>query len=372
MTGHIPYSSIQEFEENFLKEWAERVTKITQDTQFVGGKWVESLESRLAKEANTKFSVACANGTDAIQIALRVFNIGNKDTVLIPDFTFWATFEAVCNVGAIPVTLDIDPNSLHITAALVKKGILAFKPKAVILVHLFGWAAPETKEIRELCKEEGVSLIEDSAQAWGVTLDKKPLLSEATISTVSFYPGKVLGAAGDGGAILTNDEKLAAAARLLANHGRRGKYEHIAVGWNSRLDNLQAAYLDLALNYLPERLSSRRKAITYYKENISEKKIQLLSPSENIMENGYISVASLAPKDREMLIEVLAKSDIGYGIVYPETISRQSGAKKWLGGKLDKGNAHAITQRVLNLPCFAGISVAQLKRVCEVVNRGLK
>jgi UDP-2-acetamido-2-deoxy-ribo-hexuluronate aminotransferase len=315
----------------------------------------------------------CGNGTDAIQLALRALGVGLGDTVLIPDSTFWATFEAVCNVGAKPITVDICPDDLHLTAELVEKAINQFAPKAVILVHLYGWVAKDTVAIRQLCQDRGVFLIEDSAQAWGSTLNGQSVFADALISTTSFYPGKVLGAAGDGGAVFTNDAKLAETVQLLANHGRFGKYEHHLVGWNSRLDVLQANYLDLCLDYIDQRIASRQFAASWYRENVHANGLYFRAPANNTTENGYISVAFIDPGSREKLIEGLNEAKIGYGIVYPAPMSSQPGIKNWTGGHFSQANNTAtVCASIINLPCFAGMQQNELDYVKHHVERILK
>ena len=254
----VPYSAINRFEDGFVAKWLERVETISKAAQFVGGEWNAKLQTRLASESGTSEVRLCGNGTDALQLALRACQIGAGHHVLIPDLTFWATFEAVCNVGARPITVDVHSTDLHPSVEFVEEAIEKFKPDAMILAHLYGWAARDTKAIRMLCGQKQIPLIEDSAQAWGVRLDGDSVFSGARISTASFFPGKVLGAAGDGGAVLTNDPDLARQVELLANHGRTGKFEHRLVGWNSRLDAIQSAYLDLCLDYLPGRILGRR------------------------------------------------------------------------------------------------------------------
>lgn len=368
----VPYSAIDRFEPHFMESWLKRVESLTRNTQFIGGEWIKKLESRLAQAAGTKEARVCANGTDALQLALRALDIGQDDIVLIPDFTFWATFEAVCNVGARPVTIDVDLDDLHVTTELVESAIARFSPKAMILVHLYGWAAKETASIRKLCAERNVLLIEDSAQAWGVTVDNKPIMAEALISTTSFYPGKVLGAAGDGGAVFTNDTKLAEKVYFLANHGRLSKYEHHLVGWNSRLDVLQCAYLDLCLDFIDARIESRKFAAQWYRKNIKNDYIQFKAPAANVSENGYISVALIEPIRRDELINGLNQAKIGHAIVYPNAMSAQSGAKNWLAGKLSHGNTAQICQSIINLPCFAGIQESELEYVKYHVEEILK
>jgi UDP-2-acetamido-2-deoxy-ribo-hexuluronate aminotransferase len=370
----VPYSAINRFEPQFIESWLSRVETLTRNTQFVNGEWIKKLETRLAHEAGTAEARVCANGTDAIQLALRALGVGLGDHVLIPDATFWATFEAVCNVGARPITVDIDLHDLHVSEQLMEEAIQQFAPKAAILVHLYGWVARDTIKIRTLCTKYNIPLIEDSAQAWGSTINGKSVFADALISTTSFYPGKVLGGAGDGGAIFTNDGTLAETVRLLANHGRTSKYEHHLVGWNSRLDVLQCAYLDLCLDFTPNRIESRRSAIHWYRDNIKNNELQILSPANNITQNGYISVALINPERRKDLILGLTQAKIGYEIIYPKPISQQPGAKNWIAGTYVKGQGHTarICESVINLPCFAGIQQNELDYVKHHVDIILK
>jgi dTDP-4-amino-4,6-dideoxygalactose transaminase len=239
----------------------------------------------------------------------------------------------------------------------------------VILAHLYGWAARDTQAIRELCDKRQIPLIEDSAQAWGVRLDDQPLFAGARISTTSFFPGKVLGAAGDGGAVLTNDSSLALQVELLANHGRTGKFEHRLVGWNSRFDALQCAYLDLCLDHLPGRIRARRNALQTYRRQLGSERIRILGPEANIQENGYLSVVLLDPEDRKILQAGLAESEIGCGIVYPLPVSGQIGAHGFIAGSLDYGHASHACKAILNLPCFAGITEDEIQLTVSTVRQ---
>jgi UDP-2-acetamido-2-deoxy-ribo-hexuluronate aminotransferase len=268
--------------------------------------------------------------------------------------------------------VDIDLHDLHPSADLVEEAIRKFSPKAMILVHLYGWAAGDTVRIRKVCATHGIPLIEDSAQAWGTQLNGKPIFSDALISTTSFYPGKVLGGAGDGGAVFTNDPKLAETVQLLANHGRFSKYEHYWVGWNSRLDVLQCAYLDLCLDFIAGRLESRRFAAQWYRNSIQNAAIQFRAPAEGVMENGYISVALLEPAKRELLIQALDHAKIGHAIVYPGPMSKQPGATNWIAGSLSLGHTEQVCKSIINLPCFAGVRENELEYVKHHVDRALR
>jgi len=340
-----------------------RVGEITSSTQFIGGEIVKNFQTRLAQEAEVAEARVCANGTDAIQIALRAVGVGNGDVVVIPDSTFWATFEAVCNVGAKPVTVDIDPTDLHPSVSIIEEAILKYRPKAVILVHLYGWAARDTFAIRKLCIQKEIPLIEDSAQAWGTRINGESVFTNALISTTSFYPGKVLGAAGDGGALFMRDSNLAELAHKFANHGRESKYQHSLVGWNSRLDTLQAAYLDLALDYTPARIQSRRYAAQWYRDNVHVKGIDFLSPGAGVEENGYISVAKVSAEFRPTLMKKLDAAQIGYAVVYPGPMHEQKGAQGWILASLNEGHTRRNCDSIINLPCFSGITVDELQYV---------
>jgi dTDP-4-amino-4,6-dideoxygalactose transaminase len=315
--------------------------------------------------------VGCANGTDAIQVALRSVGVNKNDKVLVPDMTFWATFEAVVNVGANPITVDVNRKTCHWDLEIFKNAVETFKPKAAVMVHLYGWASPETFEIRDFAKKNNVLLVEDGAQCFGTEIDKQSVLGTALIATTSFYPAKVLGASGDAGAIFTNDEKLSQICRILVNHGRTDHYSHGLIGWNSRIGAYESLFLKLSLPFIESRLESRRRAIQYYNENLQGLPFKPQLAASNIRENGYCAVGMIDAALRPKLIEALKKANVGYGIIYPGAMSLQQGAKEHLAGKIDFENAHHISQSVLNLPCFAHITEEELAYVCKVVKNAL-
>ena len=193
---------------------------MTLNAQFIGGAEVATLESRLQQSLHVAHAISCANGTDAIQLALRAVGVGAGDTVLVPNVTFWATFEAVVNVGAHPVTVDADIRDGGVCFESFERALREIRPKAALVAHLYGWGSARLNDLRALCRQHGVPLIEDGAQAYGVTYQGAPIFQGADISTTSFYPAKVLGAAGDGGAVFTDNAELADKVRRLGNHGR--------------------------------------------------------------------------------------------------------------------------------------------------------
>ena len=348
----VPFIDLKRFEAGFLDTWNKKVAELSLNTQFMGGPEVTNLEASLSKNNQVKHALGCANGTDAIQLALRASNVGKGDTVLVPDSTFWATFEAVVNVAADPVTVDINRSDLQMDYDLFCEAVEKYKPKAAILVHLYGWGSSRLEDFRSYAKKKNVVLIEDGAQCYGVLYRGESIYKNASSSTISFYPAKVLGAAGDAGAVLTDDDALAERIRSLANHGREAHYAHGSVGWNSRLDTLQATFLNLGLEHFPKRLASRQTIARNYRDVLGTMNIQTMAPPEGYTENGYLNVTLHENKKREELKKILGDKGIGFGVVYPGPVSEQKGAENFIKGKVGGENAKWLSESVLNLPLF--------------------
>ena len=364
----VPFIDIIRYEKNFLETVTEKASELLKKGFFVGGPAIAEFETSIKNYTDAPYVLGCANGTDAIQVALRAAGVEKNDKVIIPDMTFWATFEAVVNVGAVPYTLDVSRETLHLTLASVKEGVEKFNPKALILVHLYGWACPETMEIREYCKAKNVVVIEDCAQAIGVKINGESLIKGAHVSTTSFYPAKVLGASGDAGAVFSTEQKIADTAKILVNHGRTGHYDHGLIGWNSRLGAYEASFMVEALKHLDARLDSRRHVINEYKKKIKNPAFNIMSPAKNIEETGYLAVATMDPAIRPAFTEYLKENNIGFVTVYPGAMSVQPGAAAHIGGKISHGHAEWISKAVINLPCFAYMTQEEIDYVVEKVN----
>ncbi|ABR91601.1 DegT/DnrJ/EryC1/StrS aminotransferase family enzyme [Janthinobacterium sp. Marseille] len=364
----VPFIDITRFEAGFKQRWLAKVEAMSSGAQFIGGIEVETLEKRLVETLGVSYAVGCANGTDALQLALRALGVGAGDTVLVPNATFWATFEAVVNVGASPATVDVNIADGGVDLNAFEQALVEAKPKAAMIVHLYGWGSARLNELRSLCLKHSVPLLEDGAQCFGVKYQDESIFKGAHISTTSFYPAKVLGAAGDGGAVFTNDPVLADKVRRLGNHGRTAHYGYGDVGWNSRLDALQAAFLNISLDYIDARIESRQKSASFYREQLPAVGLAPMSVPEGYTENGYCNVCLVPDKNEKSKLEKLLKErSIGFGNIYPGVMSAQVGAAPYLKAQYGGSQANVLCESVLNLPLFPYMTSEELEYVISAV-----
>lgn len=364
----VPFIDITRLEPDFQPRWLAKVEAMTGGAQFIGGAEVAALEKRLGDTLGVTHAVSCANGTDALQLALRALGVGAGDNVLVPNATFWATFEAVVNVGASPVTVDVSLDDGGVDFAAFEQALIDAKPKAAIIVHLYGWGSTRLQDLRDLCAKHEVPLLEDGAQCFGVIYRGEPIFKNALISTTSFYPAKVLGAAGDGGAVFTNDAALADRVRRLGNHGRTAHYGYGDVGWNSRLDALQAAFLNLSLDYLDARIASRRESTGLYRKLLPAAGLSPMMPPGDFVENGYCNVCLVPDKNKKTQLEAtLKEQSIGFANIYPGVMSAQVGAEPYLRAHYGKQNAERLCGSVLNLPLFPYMTRPEIDAVVAAV-----
>ena len=325
--------------------------------EFVGGPRVGAVEKKLASVLSVPIVVSCANGTDALLVALQAIGVKRGMKVALPNLTFWATFEAVAQLGAIPVLVDIDPDDLHVSLDELRAAHDVHRFEAMMLVHLYGWTSGRLLEIRAFCKERNIAIVEDGAQCFGVEAFGRPVLADATVGTLSFYPAKVVGGAMDGGAVTMQSKEHEAFLRSICNHGRSDHYSYAHVGWNSRMGGLNAAFLSRVLDELPGILESRRTAAGWYRERLSTLKgVRVFGPPPGIVENGYLNVFTVAGKRGQEVVDALKTKGIGAARTYPETMDVQPPAKAAgaiVHGDLRRSREHC--ERVVNLPLFYGI-----------------
>ena len=253
---NVPFVDLKAQYASIKTEIDAAMADVVANTAFIGGQRLKDFERDFASFCTVKYCIGCGNGTDAIAIALRATGVGTGDKVCVPANSFVATSEAATMAGAEPVFVDVDPDTYCIDTAALRKTLEADRAgqgaiKAVVPVHLYG-AMGDMDAVMALAGEFGLVVVEDCAQAHGATYKGRQAGSIGHFGCFSFYPGKNLGAYGDGGAMVTNDEKLATKARMIANHGRIAKYDHEFEGVNSRLDGLQAAVLGVKLKHLPQ------------------------------------------------------------------------------------------------------------------------
>jgi dTDP-4-amino-4,6-dideoxygalactose transaminase len=323
-----------------------------------------ALERELAEFCGVRHGIGVASGTDALILALRACNVYAGDEVLIPTLTFVATGSAVSALGARPVFADVDRTTLNLDDADVRRRITP-KTKAIIAVHLHGLAA-DMDPLREIAKERGVPLIEDNAQAIGATYRGRRTGSLGDIACISFYPTKNLGAAGDGGMIVTDSVELDARLRTLRNHGQASRYISTEPGWNSRLDEIQAAVLRVKLRHLPNWQKARQANAAEYSNLLAGVK-GILTP---IVREGYEHVFhqyTIRSDRRDALQKFLADHKIGTQIYYPVPLHLQP-LYSSLGHKPgDFPNAEYVAGEILSLPMYPELSEENIKRVAAAI-----
>jgi dTDP-4-amino-4,6-dideoxygalactose transaminase len=334
---------------------------------FVLGKEVQQFEDSYSEFIGVRHCVGVASGTDALELALRALRIGSGDEVIVPTNSFVASAAAVARSGAKPVLVDVDPEYLLIDPEQVVAS-LTRNTRAVIGVHLFGQMSP-LDDLREML-DDRVLLIEDAAQAHGARRHGQGEGSFGVAAATSFYPGKNLGAYGDAGAVLTNDEEVANLVRALRDHGSHAKYQHSEIGFNSRLDTLQAVVLAAKLPYLRGWNESRREAANLYDDLLQDHPLIVL-PQVSVGNEPVWHLYVIRVPDRDAVIQRLHDIGIGAGVHYPIPIHLQ-GAFRYLGYEAgDFPIAERACQEILSLPIFPGITPEQQERVVRELRRAI-
>lgn len=361
----IPFLNFEPMHTQIKNEIVDAFKKIYDNNWFILGPSVEAFEVEFAKYCGTNYCISCGNGLDALSIILRGYDIGNGDEVIVPSNTYIATALAVSYAGAKVVfvepnirTFNIDVNKIE--AAITKK------TKAIIAVHLYGRPA-ETDKIKILCKEYNLKLIEDAAQAHGAIYNGGKTGNLGDAAGFSFYPGKNLGALGDGGAILTSDSVFAEKVRAIRNYGSTIKYYNEYKGVNSRLDEIQSEFLRIKLKYLDMWNNDRKRSANLYLEGINNNKIIL--PCVNSVDESIWHVFAVRTEYRDELKNYLKNNGIETLIHYPIPIHLQK-AYKDLGYKAgDFPIAEDISKTVLSLPIWYGMSEDESNYIINILNR---
>jgi dTDP-4-amino-4,6-dideoxygalactose transaminase len=352
-----------ELREDLDKAWHHTV----HGSGFVGGAAVEQFEGEWAAYCSAKYAIGVANGTDALVLALRGLGIGPGDEVIVPANTFVATAEAVVLVGAVPRFIDVDPDTLLMTAAHMEAAITP-RTTAVIVVHLYG-QMPNMDAITASARRAGLAIIEDAAQAHGATWHNRRAGSFGDAATFSFYPGKNLGAFGDAGAVVTSDPDLADRIRSTGDHGRRlgHKYVHDISGTNSRLDSLQAAVLSVKLRRLSAWNAARRAAMRQYAGRLAGTDATLVRVADGARSVHHLAVVQV--DDRDEVATRMERCGISTGVHYPVPCHEQIAFAEYARERLPV--CEESSKRILSLPLFPTISRAQIDWVCAAVTTPL-
>ena len=352
------------------EEVAEGWRQVLAKTSFIAGPQVAAFESEYAAFTGARHCVGMANGTDAIEIALRALGVGPGDECILPANTFIATAEAVSRTGATPVLVDCADDGTFLIDIAATEAALTPRTRAVIPVHLYGQAAP-VERLLPLAERASIWVVEDAAQAQGARRGGRSAGTLGHVAATSFYPGKNLGAYGDAGAATTDSGELAARMRMIADHGSRRKYDHEVVGFNSRLDTLQAVVLSAKLRRLAEWNAARQTAARRYDQllaGVSDViRPRVLDGNEHVWHLYVVRVP-----DRDRVIKELHAAGIGAGIHYPVPV-HLSAAFAGLG--YDDGAfpmAERAAREVLSLPLFPQITPAQQERVASVLTAALR
>jgi dTDP-4-amino-4,6-dideoxygalactose transaminase len=341
------------------------VDRVLSSQQFVLGQEGTSLEREIAALCQVLHGVALASGTDALILALRAVGVRPGDHVIVPPFTFVATGSAVSALGARPVFVDIHPNTYNLNPADLDRRITP-RTRAIVAVHLYGLPA-DMDAILAVARARKLPVVEDNAQAIGASYKGRRTGSLADIACLSFYPTKNLGAYGDAGMIVTNSPELAEHVRLLRNHGQTGKYVSSEPGWNSRLDELQAAILRVKLRHLPAWQRARQSHAAEYTRRLS----QVPGVMPPIVPDGCEHVYhqyTIRVEKRDALQRVLAENNVGSAVYYPVPLHLQ-GLYASLGQKVgDFPHAERAAQEVLSLPVYPELKTEQLARVTDIIS----
>lgn len=347
-----------------------RIENIIDSARFIGGEEVKQLSTSLSNKLNVKHVIPCANGTDAIQIALMALGLKPGDEVICPSFTFVATAEVIALLNLNPIFVDVDVDTFNMDLRGVED-LVSEKTKAIIPVHLFGQLSNMT-EILEFAKTHNLSVIEDSAQCIGGTMEidgeRKYAGTIGDVGTTSFFPSKNLGAYGDGGAIFTNDDNLAGCLKSIVNHGMEKRYYYDRVGVNSRLDAMQAAILNVKLKHFDSYISNRQMAAKYYDSALSSIDV-IQTPKRSEFSDHVFHQYTIRILDgsRDKLHEFLSENDIPNMIYYPVPIHQQ---EPYRNSKVVKGglvNTDLLSTQVLSLPMHTELSETQLEYICEKI-----
>lgn len=359
----IKFLDLAKINNRFSEEIKERFVSIQNAGLYLNAKQVSNFEQNFAKYCGTKYCVSCASGLSALELIIKAYNFAKDDEIIVPANTYIATIMAIIHNGCTPVFVEPDIETMNIDVNKIEEKITS-RTKAIMIVHLYGQAV-QTDKVIELAKKYNIKVIEDSAQAHGAEYKGIKTGNLGDVSGFSFYPTKNLGSMGNGGCITTNDEKLAKKIRTLANYGAEIRNHNIYDGTNSRLDEFQAAILDIKLKYLDEDNNRRRIISKKYRENI---KNELIKIPQTYDEKAHVwHILGVRTKNREHLKEYLAKNSIESLIHYPIPPHKQECNKKY--NNLSLPITEEIHRTILSIPLSPVLTDSEVDYIIEKLNQ---
>lgn len=352
----IPLVDLKAHHNLYRSEIDQAIKQVIDSNHYILGFQVEEFEESFANCSETKFCVGLDSGVSALELGMRALGIGLGDEVITPVNSFIASSSAVSFTGATPVWVDVEPETFNIDPLLIEAKITP-KTKAIMVVHLYGQPV-DIDPILKIAEKHHLYLIEDACQAHGARYKGKKVGSFGTFAVFSFYPGKNLGALGDGGAVTTNDDKLATLLRQMRNYGQSKKYEHVFLGWNRRLDTLQAAVLNVKLRYLDSNNQKRRDVAEKYSRLLSD--LPIICPLVSSHSEHVFHLYVIQTEKRDELLTFLHEQGIGAGIHYPTPINLQ---KAYQSLRLGQGSfpiAEEQSGKILSLPMYPELTDKQV------------
>jgi dTDP-4-amino-4,6-dideoxygalactose transaminase len=359
---HIPFVDLKAQYETLKDEVAEAIRGILDSAQFVGGEAVSSFERDFAAFCQVRYARGVASGTDALHLALRALGIGHGDEVITTALTFIATAAAIVATGARPVFVDIDPDTYTIDPRMIERALTG-RTRAIVAVHLFGQPA-DMGPIKDIARQRALYVIEDAAQAHGAEYQGVRTGALSDVGCFSFYPAKNLGAYGDGGAVTTNNAAIAERIERLREHGRTTHYNHAEIGFNSRLDALQAAVLQIKLRRLDEWNANRRRAAEWYAAELEQSGIK--TPFVRKGSTHVYHLYVIATNERDAMRNKLDEAGVATGIHYPLPLHLQPALAHLGYRRGDLPCCEAMAARSLSLPMFPELARDQVRRVAAI------
>lgn len=359
----IPLINLPLQYKNLKKKIDPAMLRVIEKGAFILGEELSIFETEFAKYLGSKYCFGVSSGSTALDLVLKAIGIKDGDEVICPALTFTATAEAIVHLGATPVFVDIDKNTYNIGKNLIEKKITK-KTKSIITVHMYGQIT-DMDNISKIAKKYNLPLIEDAAQAHGATYNHKMAGAWSDAVCFSFYPSKNLGCFGDGGAVVTNNKKIAEKIGLLRDHGRISKYDHKIVGYDGRLDNLQAAILRVKLKYLDQWNKRKRQIAKYYSKNLSDKYTKPFSPDES---NPVYYVYTLQHPKRDQIMQLLNKKGIASGIYYPIPLHLLKAYSDLNYRKGDFPAAENACRRIFSIPIYPELTKNEVQYIVKTLN----